>query len=275
MRWIMAAAAFAAMMQGAQAADLPDMPVLRGGFADAPPRVMDWRGFYLGGQAGYGTTDMNFQNSAQSMLGRLLNNVDVEAAFGVSAWPLLGTTRAQSVVYGGFAGYNTQWDEVILGAEFSYMRGDFNGSASGTQGRNFMNFPQTEYNTSTTLTANAGMRVTDLSSLRVRGGYAVGSFLPYMFGGVALGRADLSRSASYAINYRYVGTSGYPSFGPFGDTASEVKKGEFVYGYSAGLGVDMMLFSNLFVRAEWEYLRFTSQTDASINSFRGGVGYKF
>jgi opacity protein-like surface antigen len=31
----------------------------------------------------------------------------------------------------------------------------------------------------------------------------------------------------------------------------------------------------LFLRAEWEYARFTGVVDTSINTVRAGVGYKF
>jgi opacity protein-like surface antigen len=36
-----------------------------------------------------------------------------------------------------------------------------------------------------------------------------------------------------------------------------------------------MVFGNLFLRGEWEYLRFTSPVDTTINTVRAGVGYKF
>jgi opacity protein-like surface antigen len=48
-----------------------------------------------------------------------------------------------------------------------------------------------------------------------------------------------------------------------------------VYGYTAGLGIDINLMAGLFVRAEWEYVRFTQQVDANINTMRLGLGYKF
>jgi len=59
------------------------------------------------------------------------------------------------------------------------------------------------------------------------------------------------------------------------DVARSDLKSHFVFGYSAGLGIDMMLVQNLFLRAEWEYLRFTSPVDVSINTVRAGLGYKF
>jgi outer membrane immunogenic protein len=48
-----------------------------------------------------------------------------------------------------------------------------------------------------------------------------------------------------------------------------------IYGYTAGLGIDVNLIGGLFMRAEWEYVRFTDQVDTSINTARIGLGYKF
>ena len=62
-----------------------------------------------------------------------------------------------------------------------------------------------------------------------------------------------------------------PAFG----SASEAQHNHLIYGYSAGLGVDVNLIGGLFLRAEWEYTRFTAATDTSINTVRAGLGYKF
>ena len=50
---------------------------------------------------------------------------------------------------------------------------------------------------------------------------------------------------------------------------------KLVYGYSAGLGVDVMLVGGLFLRAEYEYQRVTSNIESNINTVRLGLGYKF
>ena len=52
-------------------------------------------------------------------------------------------------------------------------------------------------------------------------------------------------------------------------------KTKLVYGYSAGAGVDVMLVGGLFVRAEYEYRRVTSDIESNINTVRAGLGYKF
>ena len=54
------------------------------------------------------------------------------------------------------------------------------------------------------------MNIRDYGSLRVRGGYALGCFLPYLFGGVALGQADIDRRADAQLTYNYVGTQKPP-----------------------------------------------------------------
>jgi outer membrane immunogenic protein len=256
----------------AQAADMPDF--LRGSFT-APVARTNWQGFYIGGQASYGAADMDFTNSGQDLLAKLLNNVDVEQQFNISKWPLQSKTSTQNSGFGGFAGYNAQWTDVVAGVELNYIHGKFNNSNSGSQGRTFF-FP-TDYQTTAFASSSSSMNVTDYGSLRVRGGYAFGCFLPYLFGGVALGQANINRRADTTLFYQYVGspTTPKPNIGPVSDTLTDTANAHFIYGYSGGLGIDMMLFANVFVRAEWEYMRFTAPVDTTINTVRAGIGYKF
>ena len=58
-------------------------------------------------------------------------------------------------------------------------------------------------------------------------------------------------------------------------TSTDAQHNHLVYGYSAGLGVDINLVGGLFMRAEWEYTRFAAAVDTSINTVRAGLGYKF
>ena len=155
----------------------------------------------------------------------------------------------------------------MLGVELNYIHGKFSGSST-------FFFPA-DYLTSASLTQYAAMQISDYGSARLRAGYAMGSFLPYAFGGVAMGQADIQRETTASLYYRYTGTQGLPDIGPNSATARSNLKSHFVFGYSAGLGIDMMLVQNLFLRAEWEYLRFTSPVDVSVNTVRAGLGYKF
>jgi opacity protein-like surface antigen len=108
--------------------------------------------------------------------------------------------------------------------------------------------------------------------LRVRGGWAYGNFLPYGFVGGAVGRATVTRNAR---------VSGIEGIGgvvtPFDFTATESKADEFTYGVAAGLGVEFALFQNLFVRAEYEYVKFGlfNNLGTYLQSVRAGAGVKF
>ena len=56
MRRFVLATVMCGMAVGAQAADMPDLPVLRGGFTEGLSRSrVNWDGFYAGGQIGYGS----------------------------------------------------------------------------------------------------------------------------------------------------------------------------------------------------------------------------
>jgi outer membrane immunogenic protein len=275
MRRFLLVAAMVATATATQAADMPDF--LRGSFT-APVARTNWQGFYIGGQASYGAADMDFTNSGQDLLKKLLNNVDVEQQFNISSWPLQHKTNTQNSGFGGFLGYNAQWTDVVVGVELNYIHGKFNGNNEGSQARTFF-FP-TDYQTTAFVKSASSMQITDFGSLRVRGGYAFGCFLPYLFGGVALGQANIDRFARYELKYTYVGSQiprlpDIPVTGTLQDSLSDPANAHFIYGYSGGLGIDMMLFANLFVRAEWEYLRFTAPVDTTVNTVRAGIGYKF
>jgi len=76
MRWsvVMRLILLAAMMMcgvaaGAQAADLSDLPILRGAVTDSlSTSRVNWQGFYIGGQGGYGSSDENFKGSNATMI---------------------------------------------------------------------------------------------------------------------------------------------------------------------------------------------------------------
>lgn len=276
MRRLLLAAVICGVAQGAYAADMPDdLPFLRGSQPAGLSTVRTvWQGFYIGGQASYGSADMDFKNSGKELLERLLNNIDVESQYHLSGWPLGQTTSTRNEGFGGFLGYNLQMEDVVFGVEANYTHGRFFGASSGSQGRVF-SYPA-NYLTDGFVSSRSSMEVTDFGSLRVRAGYSFGCFLPYAFGGVAMGQANIQRNASYSLYYRYVGTQipPLPSFSGSG-SLSDNANSHFIYGYAAGLGIDMMIFDGLFLRAEWEFLRFAAPVDTIVNTVRAGVGYRF
>ena len=106
------------------------------------------------------------------------------------------------------------------------------------------------------------MKLSDFGSLRVRGGYVMGCFLPYLFAGTGFGSQTVDRTVSAFPN-------------PVLPPTTAASKTKLVYGYSVGAGLDVMLVGGLFVRAEYEYRRVTSDIETNINTVRAGLGYKF
>ena len=111
--------------------------------------------------------------------------------------------------------------------------------------------------------------------MRARAAYSYYNFLPYIFGGAALGLADVTRSTT--ISGTQVNASAQPGFQnvPFSVSATDSVSKRLLIGYTAGVGVDVNLIGGLFLRAEYEYIRFTSTIDTNINTVRAGLGYKF
>jgi outer membrane immunogenic protein len=267
MRKLLLAAAMMAMAHGADAADMPDLPILRGAMTDGltSSRTI-WHGYYAGVQAGTGQSDMNFAGSTDAVTAHLLSNTTLENTAAVSTWPLLGKQTARGTGYGAFAGYNSQWDDVVVGVEASYLHGKFGGSQTGSMER----LVQLTDLDDVISTSTSTMAISDYGTLRARAGYAFGSFLPYLFAGGAFGLADMSRTSTVYGVHDYGGANT-----PYRVSETNRQNSHLVTGYTAGLGVDVNLIGGLFMRAEWEYVRFTASVDTSINTLRAGLGYKF
>jgi len=240
----------------AQAADMPDLPFLRGSFTDGLSSArVNWQGFYVGGQASYGSTTSKLSPTANS---------DLLATFreppGIDyARPLLPTPHTDTAGYGGYFGYNSQWEDVVLGVEANYIHDGI---------RSVSNVMGIVYNGDGSINSlthsNAVLKLSDFGSLRIRGGYVMGCFLPYAFAGTGFGSQTVDRTVSVYPD---------PLTPPLPTTAAS--KTKLVYGYSAGVGVDVMLVGGLFMRAEYEYRRVTSDIETNINTVRAGIGYKF
>src|SRR3954470_21298389 len=109
MRRFLLAMVMCGVAAGAQAADLSDLPIPRGGLTDGLSRSsVNWQGVYIGGQAGTGTSDMNFTGATKSIAAHLLTMTAIENAGQVSTWPVGGKVSAHGNGFGGFIGYNSQ-----------------------------------------------------------------------------------------------------------------------------------------------------------------------
>ncbi|WP_024513996.1 outer membrane beta-barrel protein [Bradyrhizobium sp. Tv2a-2] len=265
----------AAVMCGAMtAANAADLPILRGGFTDGlSTSSVNWEGFYIGGQAGYGSSDENFTGSNANMIAALLDH-NVIQEMQVSSWNLgMGKVSARAPGYGAFTGYNWQWDDVVVGVEASWLHGSFGGTSSASKELVSGAALSDRFFHDVAVTSSSSISISDMATFRGRAAYAWGCFLPYMFGGFALGNADITHAV--VINDAVATTISGP-FTPLQPLqATDAQHNHLIYGYTAGLGVDINIVGGLFARAEWEYVRFTASVDTSINTVRAGLGYKF
>ena len=121
----------------------------------------------------------------------------------ISQWPVFSTSYGDtnSASFGGFIGYNYEWEDVITGLELNYNHFlSLSTSINGSIARSFTdstNLPSGHhYLYDLTVKAQSAINITDIATFRARAGWEAGSFLPYAFGGLAVGRADTSTSAS-------------------------------------------------------------------------------
>jgi opacity protein-like surface antigen len=276
MRRLLVALALIGFVSDAVAGEF-EMPTLRGSSAyeEAPfvvgtPSYTRWSGFYAGAEIGYGSAHVDFSKATQSLIAFQLRELALESQQHPSTWQILGQKDTASTSYGGFAGYNSQWDDVILGVELNYSAANFFATAPNSP---ITRVTSAGGNTYLVQITGAGtMNITDYGTARARAGYIMKNFMPYAFVGLAVGRADITRSAT---------VSGTETAGntvtPFSFTGSETKNGAWLTGWAAGGGLEVLMMPNVFLRGEYEYASFAgvSGIKASVSTVRIGAGLKY
>lgn len=277
----------------AQAADMPDY--LRGSVSSDQTPTRNWDGWYAGGQVGYSSAELDFRKTIQGLSNFIFRDTVLEDP--TSQLTTLSKASPQSVGFGGFVGRNYQWDDLVFGVEanYNYMNRLASSSSNSIGPLLFVNPkgetppPNTTNTYAVTLNGTAAVHIKDVITLRGRAGWATGNFLPYVFGGVAVGRMDVSRSVtSFVTKEQDVTTTdalgvtttvfGTPFLVPsLTTTNSQERPNNFVVGWTGGLGMEYMVWNGLFLRGEWEHIRFMSveNTSVTMDSGRVGVGYKF
>lgn len=287
MRRFFLAAAMFAVATGAHAADMPDF--LRGTLPASSGPTRNWDGWYAGGQVGYSSTSDDMSTSVVGLTNQIFRGTNFLQP--ASQLPLLGKVTAQGTGFGGFVGRNYQWDDIVLGIEANYNYVNLSSTSSASIGPIQLGSlpgdsppPNTTYENYLGLTGSSTATVKDAITFRGRAGWATGDFLPYIFGGLAVGRIDVTRSVTSSAGRQeyYTDSTGTTYLGNFSfpqisTTLSQGRSNNFVAGWTAGLGMEYMLWGNIFMRGEWEYIKFMSieNTSVTMNSLHAGLGYKF
>jgi outer membrane immunogenic protein len=257
-----------------------DLSWLTGAQPAAPMNVNGWAGIYIGGQVGYSNAGGNFGNTTQDPVAFALRETTLEADVAPSTWPVLGQANHSATGFGGFVGYNTQFERLVLGVEANYDQANLSLIAPNSPISRMTSAGGNTYNL--TVTGSGSVTDLDFGTLRARAGWALGNFLPYAFGGVAVGHADVNIAAT-AFGQQNPPTTGAcvststPPCVPFSFTGTAGKNGEWMVGFTVGGGLDVALTRNVFLRAEYEYVQFAPIANlvVDVNTVRGGLGIKF
>ncbi|MDQ0395660.1 outer membrane protein [Labrys monachus] len=220
------------------AADLPQRaePV-----APAAAVPFSWTGFYVGAQGGYQWTDAS---------GPLGSRPDFSQGMPYSNHP-------ESGFIGGHVGYNYQYDSFVVGIE-----GDAN-AAFDDKDTDLVQSPvlgQPPFRIRTKQDWNA--------DIRLRLGYAIDRFLPYIAGGVAFGDVKTSYEPTSPL-----------LFGVQNNTNRT--------GWTIGAGLEYAVTDNITARIEYRYtdfgkknfsypsLSYYDKVKFTTNAVLFGVSYKF
>jgi opacity protein-like surface antigen len=268
LRWLLCGAAIVGMGLEARAADLGDSFLRGSSTVISAPGGTRWDGFYVGGHVGMSVPGIDFTNNTSSMTA-VLSGTPVT---GVTTTPL-GNQDSTNTHFGGFIGYQQQWDGAVVGVEGTYNW--INKSITATNGLSGGFGAATDFLTFTGAGSETA-RMIDYGTLRLKGGWAAGSFfMPYATFGLAIARMDINRTVVVTPNATVNTPPGTVVPGPF--SVSENLNDQFGYGFAAGVGVDFCLMANLFARAEYEYVQFPDfqGLNAHIHNVRVGAALKF
>jgi len=267
LRWLLCGIAIVGTALEAHAADLGDSFLRGSNTVIAAPGGTRWDGFYIGGHVGMSAPGIDFNNNT-SALAAVLDGTPITSRTSTP----LGSLDTTSKHFGGFVGYNQQWDGAVIGVEATYNWMDKALSATNSISGGFA--PAINVLTYTAAGTETA-RIIDYGTLRVRGGWAAGMFMPYATFGIAVGRLDIDRSV--VVTPSATANSPVGAFVPPPFTVSQSFTNQFGYGYAAGLGVDFCLMANLFVRAEYEYVQFPDfhGLNAHMHNVRVGAALKF
>ncbi|MER8429999.1 outer membrane protein [Mesorhizobium caraganae] len=209
----------------ALAADLSPLPT--------EPAAYTWTGLYVGAEAGYAW-----------------GNSTYDGAGSPAGPPFISTSLDPKGGFGGaYVGYNYQFNgNYVVGVEADANFADVKGDNT------FAVFPG--------VVASGDLEW--FGSARLRAGYAFDRFLPFVTGGVAIGR--------------YSGTEN-----------GTLENSETMVGWTAGAGLEYAVTDNLIARVEYRYADYgrksqsplfnfpTEQVrlDLTTNDVRVGLSYKF
>ena len=258
--------AVSAPVEGARATDLfDDFTTLRGSVSGGRVR---WDGFQLGGHIGYVNSKTDFGHATRETVESIENVTTLANEDPPSEWQVLGKGSQTGRSFGGYIGYNWELDSVVVGIDATYNYTD----GITTRGRGSLGpgriVTTSDGNTWTVdIRGRSSLTMHDYATLRARVGYPMGQFLPYAFLGGAVGRFD----------YRTRTIGSVTSGATIAFDRTQAKESAVSPGLTTGLGVDIAILPNMYLRAEYEFNAFLELAGITPITHTGkvGVGFRF
>jgi outer membrane immunogenic protein len=259
-----AALGLLASASGTQGAD---MPVKARVYKAPPAAIYDWSGFYAGGNIGYSwgraATDTNI--SGYTITGDLLD-LDVPGAAFSDA------NRLKGIIGGAQFGYNVQAGQWVAGLELDWQAsGEKGGTTRTNRFAGFDTFGIDSESITGTDTTQYDARIRWFGTVRGRVGYATGAILPYLTGGLAYGRVQLS--GTNAVTGARSGCI-FECFNTPFNVVTSLSGAKVNLGWTLGAGIEGALasMSNWTWKLEYLYLDLGSLDVAAVTPPLGPFG---
>ncbi|MFT0859463.1 outer membrane protein [Ancylobacter sp. G4_0304] len=248
-------AVLAAVGLSAPVAHAADMPV-----TSATPAV-DWTGFYVGGLVG-GVASTLDQNSIAG-----------DGGLGFQNYGCVGGLcdgKRESYVLGATFGYNQAYaDGGVLGIEADVAYSGLD------EDLDFAGIVPLSADRRLDATGTAGIDTPFLGTLRLRAGYALGRFLPFVTAGVAVTYSTVELQ-SVSIVETQVSPGNWTATGA---TPTSVRGSGWTAGWTAGGGLEYAISDHWSAKAEYLYVdlitsRLGDETPTHQLA-RAGLNYRF
>ncbi len=251
---------------------------------------------YIGGHGGYTSGAFSQRDAVTSALASYFNAPATSSLnFGVSKLVARPGSRGRGASYGAFAGFNMQFDDVVLGVEADYTHTNLTTTSQYGIGRS-MTTSGGNYET-VVLNGLSKTEIQDYGTIRGRAGYAFGNFLPFVTGGFAIAQVRFSDTVgvqnygydnrAYTANQALTAGSVRRSPSPTTATAPSTRisrsptrrprrrcsdqafpattlvandRVKTIGGVALGFGIDYAITPNVMLRGEYQYINFRAST---------------
>jgi len=266
------------LVSGAQAADY-----LRGAFGEPSYRApaqssasYDWSGYYFGGTGNWSAA--NIRSSSMGTQLALAGFPHLSGTNNIASLVNFPNGTARGTGYGAFVGYNTMWDDVVIGVEVDYNRTKVNYETALIPIARTVDGNATQRYGTVLSSGNQKVTIKDYGLARVRIGAAYGRFLPYITFGAGLASIETKGTlVGSTTEYNLDTTNNVWVQGGTLNVNVSRKNAKTSWGYAFGAGLDVSLIDNVFLRGHWEYASFggNNSTRVDMHTLKAGAGVKF